>query len=97
MKRIVIVLAAAATLMACGTEDKHDIKIDELNAENQAQSDGERLALALTNKENSHEEFVAVKGQIEAYQDAYRTRFGGQAYINFMTTTINTISEELSL
>lgn len=96
MKRMVFVLAAAATLVACGADKSGGIKIDEIDAENQAFTDGERLAEALVNAETK-EEFEAVKSEIEQYKDAYRSRFGGQAYINFLTTATDNISESLGL
>lgn len=96
MKRTLFVLATVAALTACGGDKKYDVKIDEVDAENQAYTDGERLAEKLLNAA-TYEEFIDAKSEIEAYKDAYRTRFGGQAYTNFLTSTSNKIDSSLGL
>ncbi|MBP3455615.1 MAG: hypothetical protein J6K38_05065 [Alistipes sp.] len=81
MKRVVILLTAAALSMAC-SRDKEGIVLDEFAV-------GEMYDNAATLCEEaicagSYEEFKSARERLTEYCEAYRTQLGGDVYTEFL-------------
>lgn len=81
MKRVVILLTAAASAMAC-CRDKGGVVLDEFavgEMYDNAAALCEQVVCA-----GSYEEFKAARQRLTDYCQAYRTQLGGEVYTEFL-------------
>lgn len=91
MKRLFIMLYAAAAAVGCaGNDDK--VVLSDQNTENQAY-ELSSLAYKVVEAE-SYEQFKAAREELEKYEEAFRTQIGGDAYLIYLEEC-NYIFEEL--
>ena len=92
MKRLFIMLLAAAALVGCADKSAQ-IELSDQNPVNEAYAKSGELAYKVIEAQN-YEEFVRARAEIERYEEAFRTQVGGEAYLIFLEEC-NYIFEEL--
>ena len=81
MKRLFIPLFAAVAMVGCAEGPK--IVIDDQNPTNEADVMSDSLARAVVEAQN-YEQFKKARENIEAYEEAFRTQIGGEAYLVYL-------------
>lgn len=85
-------LAAAAAVVGCAEKKQQEIVIDDQNAELVADTMSYKLAYRALDAKN-HEEFKAVRVELEQYEEAFRDQIGGEAYLLYLEQANDILSE----
>ena len=85
-------LAAAAAVVGCAEKKQQEIVIDDQNAELVADTMSYKLANRALDAKN-HEEFKAVRVELEQYEEAFRDQIGGEAYLLYLEQANSILSE----
>ena len=92
MKRLFIMLCAAAAMVGCA-EKGSQVVISDQNPENEAYNIRGELAYKVVEAQ-SYEEFKRARVELEKYEEAFRNQIGGEAYLIYLEEC-NYIFEEL--
>ena len=91
MKRVLVMIAAAAAFVACGNSEK-GVVIDEQRHESIAYDKSYELAERVVGA-TTYEEFKAAAAELRAYEEAFRTQIGGDSYLIFLEESNAMLSE----
>ena len=81
MKRLFIPLFAAVAMVGCA--EGSNIVINDQNPTNEAYVMSDSLGLAVVEAQN-YEQFKQARKNVEAYEEAFRTQIGGEAYLVYL-------------
>ena len=83
MKRVMIIIVAAITSVACCNRGGEGVVINEQDHENIAYDKSHELAERVVGAA-TYEEYQSAAEELRAYEEAFRTQIGGTSYLIFL-------------
>ena len=83
MKRVFIMLVAAAAVVGCAEQSKQQIVISDQYPDDVAFDMSYELATKAVEAEN-YEQFKKARVELEMYEEAFRDQIGGDAYLLYL-------------